>query len=104
PGSTEGMSMAVPSASDLATDRFGPFGGRFVPETLVAALDELCVTYESAAGDPEFWKELEGLWKDFVGRPTPLYHARRLGDAAGGVEVHLKREDLNHTGSHKLNN
>ncbi len=96
--------MVLPSVSDLASDRFGRFGGRFVPETLIAALDELTAVYESAAADPLFWRELEALWKDYVGRPTPLYRADRLGEAAGGVEVWLKREDLNHTGAHKINN
>ncbi|HUE97422.1 MAG TPA: pyridoxal-phosphate dependent enzyme, partial [Longimicrobiaceae bacterium] len=89
---------------DLATDRFGAFGGRFVPETLITALDELTEVYGSARGDASFWAELEDLWRNFVGRPTPLYRARRLGEAAGGVEVYLKREDLNHTGAHKINN
>jgi tryptophan synthase beta chain len=93
-----------PSISDLASDRFGRFGGRFVPETLITAIDELTAVYEAAAGDPSFWAELEALWKDYVGRPTPLYRADRLGEAAGGVEVWLKREDLNHTGAHKINN
>jgi tryptophan synthase beta chain len=84
--------------------RFGPYGGRFVPETLIAALDELTGVYAAAAADPAFTEELEALWRDFVGRPTPLYRARRLGEACGGVEVWLKREDLNHTGAHKINN
>jgi tryptophan synthase beta chain len=83
---------------------FGRFGGRFVPETLVTALDELIGVYAEAAADSAFWEELEDLWRNYVGRPTPMYHARRLGEAAGGVEVYLKREDLNHTGSHKINN
>jgi tryptophan synthase beta chain len=90
---------------DLAgSDRFGRFGGRFVPETLIAALDELTEVYGEASAEPGFWAELEGLWRNYVGRPTPLYRAERLGAAAGGVEVYLKREDLNHTGSHKINN
>ena len=84
--------------------RFGAFGGRFVPETLVAALDELTVAWEAAVADPAFHAELDELLRDYVGRPTPLYRARRLGDAAGGVVVYLKREDLNHTGAHKINN
>ena len=83
--------------------RFGPFGGRYVPETLMAALDELEAAYAAAREDQAFWDELNGLLKDYAGRPTPLYLARRLGEAAG-VRVYLKREDLNHTGSHKLNN
>jgi tryptophan synthase beta chain len=85
-------------------ERFGRFGGRFVPETLIAALDELAGVYRQAAADPAYWDELEALLRDFAGRPTPLYRARRLGEAAGGIEVYLKREDLNHTGSHKINN
>ena len=83
--------------------RFGPFGGRYVPETLVAALDELEAAYEAARQDPPFWAELDGLLRDYVGRPTPLYLARRLGEAAG-ARIYLKREDLNHTGAHKINN
>jgi tryptophan synthase beta chain len=84
--------------------RFGAFGGRFVPETLVAALDELTQAYTEASADGAYWAELAELSRSYVGRPTPLYRARRLGDAAGGVRVYLKREDLNHTGSHKINN
>src|SRR3954465_13204376 len=86
------------------TGRFGPFGGRFVPETLIAALDELTRVYADARADAAFWDELGALWRDFVGRPTPLYRARRLGEACGGIDVFLKREDLNHTGAHKINN
>ncbi|HET8656363.1 MAG TPA: tryptophan synthase subunit beta [Longimicrobiaceae bacterium] len=82
---------------------FGRFGGRFVPETLIAALDELRDVYAAARSDPEFHEELGALWRDYVGRPTPLYPARRLSEAAG-AEVYLKREDLNHTGAHKINN
>ncbi|HSK18970.1 MAG TPA: pyridoxal-phosphate dependent enzyme, partial [Longimicrobiales bacterium] len=84
--------------------RFGAFGGRFVPETLVAALDELTAAWDAAVADATFHAELDELLRDYVGRPTPLYRARRLGDAAGGVVVYLKREDLNHTGAHKINN
>jgi tryptophan synthase beta chain len=84
--------------------RFGAYGGRYVPETLIAALDELDEVYREAAADRGFWRELEGLWREYVGRPTPLYRAHRLGEAAGGVTVYLKREDLNHTGAHKINN
>jgi tryptophan synthase beta chain len=90
--------------ADGMSGRFGDFGGRFVPETLVTALDELIGVYGEAASDPAFWDELGALWRDFVGRPTPLYRADRLGEAAGGVRVYLKREDLNHTGAHKINN
>jgi tryptophan synthase beta chain len=83
--------------------RFGAYGGRYVPETLMAALDELTEAYATVAGDEGFREELESLWRDYVGRPTPLYRARRLEEAAG-CEVWLKREDLNHTGAHKINN
>jgi tryptophan synthase beta chain len=84
--------------------RFGAFGGRYVPETLMTALDEVEAAYHEACRDPAFRAELDGLLRDFVGRPTPLYHARRLGEAAGNDQVFLKREDLNHTGAHKINN
>ncbi|HEX7091460.1 MAG TPA: tryptophan synthase subunit beta [Longimicrobiales bacterium] len=84
--------------------RFGRFGGRYVPETLMAALDELAAVYEDARRDPAFRAELDALLRDYVGRPSPLYLARRLGEAVGGVRVYLKREDLNHTGAHKINN
>jgi tryptophan synthase beta chain len=83
--------------------RFGRYGGRYVPETLVPALDQLEAAYREAAAEPAFWAELDGLLRDYVGRPTPLYRAARLGEAAG-AEVFLKREDLSHTGAHKINN
>ena len=82
---------------------FGPYGGRFVPETLVPALDELEQAWIDARSDPAYGEELAGLLSDYVGRPSPLYRARRLSEAAGST-VYLKREDLNHTGSHKINN
>jgi len=84
-------------------DRFGPFGGRYVPETLIPALDELDVAFDAAMADPAFIAEFEALLKDYVGRPTPLTTAPRFSDAVG-VPVYLKREDLNHTGAHKINN
>ena len=84
--------------------RFGDFGGRFVPETLTRALDQLAEEYERAKKDPEFQRELDGLLKTFVGRPSPFYHARRMSEACGGAQIWLKREDLNHTGAHKINN
>ena len=90
------------SAPPLAR-RFGPYGGRYVPETLIPALDELEREWLAARSDPSFQDELAGLLRDYVGRPTPLYHARRLSEVTGG-EVWLKREDLTHTGSHKINN
>jgi tryptophan synthase beta chain len=83
--------------------RFGRFGGRYVPETLIAALDELTSAYEEAKRDPAFHATLDGLLLNYVGRPTPLYTAQRLSDAIG-AQVFLKREDLNHTGAHKINN
>jgi tryptophan synthase beta chain len=85
--------------------RFGPYGGRYVPETLMAALEELDRVHEAAKRDAAFWAELEALLKDYVGRPTPLTEAPRLAAEVGtGVVVALKREDLNHTGAHKINN
>jgi tryptophan synthase beta chain len=83
--------------------RFGPYGGRYVPETLVAALDELTALYDAAREDASFWAELERLLTEFVGRPSPLTEAPRLSDAVQALVV-LKREDLNHTGAHKINN
>ncbi|HEX6306699.1 MAG TPA: tryptophan synthase subunit beta [Longimicrobiales bacterium] len=90
--------------SEEGNTRFGDFGGRFVPETLVAALDELTAAWDAACHDPAFRTELDTLLHHYVGRPTPLYRADRLGAAAGGTTVYLKREDLNHTGAHKINN
>jgi tryptophan synthase beta chain len=84
--------------------RFGEFGRRFVPETLMYALDELTAEYEKARKDQAFQKELNDLLRTFVGRPNPLYFARRLTEHAGGAQIWLKREDLNHTGAHKINN
>jgi tryptophan synthase beta chain len=83
--------------------RFGPYGGQYVPETLMPALEELERAWIAACDDPGYRSELEALQRDYVGRPTPLYHARRLSEAAGHP-VYLKREDLNHTGAHKINN
>jgi tryptophan synthase beta chain len=83
--------------------RFGPYGGRYVPETLIPALDELEREWLAASADPGFTGRLERLMRDYVGRPTPLYRADRISEAVGG-EVWLKREDLTHTGSHKINN
>ncbi len=91
-------------ASGTGAGRFGRFGGRYVPETLVPALEELEAAYAEAAADPEFLGRLAELLADYVGRPSPVYRADRLGGALGGVRVWLKREDLNHTGAHKINN
>lgn len=84
--------------------RFGKFGGRFVPETLMFALDQLTEAYEKAIADPEFHQQLENLYRHYVGRPSPLYFAERLSRLCGGAKIFLKREDLNHTGAHKINN
>ena len=84
--------------------RFGQFGGRFVPETVMGALDELLDAWTVAWADPAFHAELDGLARDYVGRPSPLYRAERLEELANGARVYLKREDLNHTGAHKINN
>ena len=87
-----------------ATGHFGPFGGRYVPETLMHPLQELEEEYFRAQHDPEFQKELSYYLTEFVGRPSPLYFAERLTKELGGAKVYLKREDLNHTGAHKINN
>jgi tryptophan synthase beta chain len=89
--------------SPAVDERFGPYGGRFVPETLIAALDELSAAWAEAREDRAFQSELAVLMRDFVGRPTPLYLAERLSERVGG-RVYLKREDLAHTGAHKINN
>ncbi|GAA4824513.1 tryptophan synthase subunit beta [Actinomycetospora corticicola] len=83
---------------------FGRFGGRYMPEALIAAVDEVAAEYEKARQDPEFLAELDRLQHDYAGRPSPVTEARRLSEHAGGATVLLKREDLNHTGSHKINN
>src|SRR4051794_35040809 len=87
-----------------AAGRFGRFGGKYAPETLMPALDELEAAYIAARSDIAFHEELYRLAKDYVGRPTPLYFAERLSEAAGGARIYLKREDLAHTGAHKINN
>ena len=95
--------VAVSSVPD-ALGRFGRFGGRYVPETLSAALDQLEREYAKAQADPAFQAELDGLLSAFVGRPTPLLFAKRLTEYAGGAQIYFKREDLSHTGAHKINN
>tara|TARA_B100000519_G_C14203158_1_gene418928 strand:- start:2 stop:1207 length:1206 start_codon:yes stop_codon:yes gene_type:complete len=92
------------SAVPNSAGRFGEFGGRYVPETLTRALDELAAEYEKAKQDPEFQAQLNQLFNTFVGRPSPLYFAERLTEHCGGAEIWLKREDTNHTGAHKINN
>ncbi len=94
---------SLPSVPD-ATGHFGQYGGMFVPETLMAPLQELAEEYERARVDDEFQREFESLLTDYCGRPTPLYHARRWSEMMGGAKVYLKREDLLHTGAHKINN
>ncbi len=94
---------SIPKTRAVA-GRFGPYGGRYVPETLVAALEELETAYERARRDRKFQQELDLLLKRYAGRPTPLFFARRLTERLGGARVYLKREDLLHTGAHKINN
>ena len=97
------MTKVVYSAPD-EFGHFGTFGGKFIPETLVKNAADLEKEYLKAKEDPEFIKTLEGLLRDYVGRPTPLYHAARLSEKLGGAAIWLKREDLCHTGAHKINN
>src|SRR6516225_9723277 len=98
-------SVILPATpSESRPGRFGVYGGRYVPETLMAALLELEHEYEAAKADVAFQSELAGLLKDFAGRPTPLYFAKRLTQELGGAKIYLKREDLLHTGAHKINN
>src|SRR5262249_41904077 len=87
-----------------ARGRFGPYGGRYVPETLFTPVEELERAYDEAREDPKFTSELESLLRDFAGRPTPLEFASRLSEHLGGPRIYLKREDLLHTGAHKINN
>jgi tryptophan synthase beta chain len=95
---------ASPAIVPDSTGHFGPYGGMFVPETLMSALNELAAEYERAKIDPAFQDELATLLRDFAGRPTPLYFAERLTEKLGGAKIYLKREDLLHTGAHKINN
>src|ERR1700690_3942873 len=98
-------SVILPSVpSESRPGRFGVYGGRYVPETLMAALVELEHEYDIAKADAAFQSELAGLLKDYAGRPTPLYFAKRLTEQLGGAKIYLKREDLLHTGAHKINN
>ena len=87
-----------------ANGHFGPYGGMFVPETLMQPLEELKAAYERYLGDPQFQAELDADLRDYVGRPSPVYHAERWSRELGGAQIFLKREDLNHTGAHKINN
>jgi tryptophan synthase beta chain len=99
--------MAVSSPLQIVPDaggHFGPYGGVFVPETLIFALKQLEAEYRTAQADPKFHEEFEGYLRDYVGRPSRLYLAKRLTAHLGGAKIYLKREDLNHTGAHKINN
>src|SRR5581483_2290631 len=86
------------------TGHFGPYGGRFVPEALVAAIDDLTAAFRETQADPAFRDELQALQRDYTGRPSPITDVPKFSERAGGARVILKREDLNHTGSHKINN
>ena len=97
---TEGQFYSMPDGQG----HFGEYGGRFVPETLMHPIEQLIASYEDARRDPVFERELSRLLTDFVGRPTPLMFAERLTDSLGGAKIYLKREDLCHTGAHKINN
>ena len=88
----------------MSKGRFGIHGGQYIPETLMNAINELEEAYEHYKNDEEFNKELDGLLKNYAGRPSILYYADRMTKDLGGAKIYLKREDLNHTGSHKLNN
>ena len=100
------VTLKTPASAQVPdqSGRFGEFGGRYVPETLTRALEELTREYGQARQDPAFQAELDDLLKNFVGRPSPFYFAKRLTEKCGGAQIWLKREDLNHTGAHKINN
>ena len=87
-----------------ASGHFGPYGGVFVGETLIAAVEELALVYQDLSGEQDFWSEYDNELRHYVGRPSPLYFAERLTEVSGGAQIYLKREDLNHTGAHKVNN
>ncbi|MEM7179166.1 MAG: tryptophan synthase subunit beta [Pseudomonadota bacterium] len=101
------MNDATPNSFRTGPDergRFGQFGGRFVSETLMPLILELEAQYERAKTDASFWAEMDDLWTHYVGRPSPLYHAERLTEHFGGAKIYMKRDELNHTGAHKINN
>src|SRR3984893_15438997 len=98
------MSGSALKKEKQVAGRFGLYGGRYVPETLMAALEELEREYEKARKDKRFRAELERLLKEYAGRPTALFHAARMTKELGGAKIYLKREDLLHTGAHKINN
>ena len=101
---TASLTSPAPAPSTAVAGRFGVYGGRYVPETLMAALEELETAYNVAEADAAFHAELDGLLHHYCGRPTPLYFAKRLSETLGGAKIYLKREDLLHTGAHKINN
>ena len=96
--------LSVTTSEPDEHGHWGKFGGRYVPETLVAPLDELTKEFTRARHEADFWRELDQLLRNYCGRPTPLFHARRLSERGGGAQIYLKREDLLHTGAHKINN
>ncbi|MGB3433024.1 tryptophan synthase subunit beta [Achromobacter sp.] len=98
------MPSAIHPAAPDSRGQFGPYGGRYMPETLVPALGELERQFKAALSDEEFWQTYRGMLADYVGRPSPLFLARGVSEELGGAQVYLKREDLNHTGAHKINN
>src|SRR5215472_13938400 len=100
----DAQTFDAPMYGPDARGRFGEFGGRYVPETLMGPVEELDRAWQSARRDPAFQAELDALLRDFAGRPTPLFHARRLTEHLEGAQIYLKREDLLHTGAHKINN
>ena len=101
---TQTMRTHIASAAGPRPGRFGPYGGRYVPETLMAALEQLEREYEKARRDRSFQRSLDELLRTYAGRPTPLFCASRLSRQLGGAKIYLKREDLLHTGAHKINN
>jgi len=101
------MNETTPNSYRTGPDergRFGQFGGRFVSETLMPLILQLEGEYEKAKTDPTFWAEMDDLWKHYIGRPSPLYFAERLTEHLGGAKIYFKRDELNHTGAHKINN
>ena len=100
----EADGMPFSATAPDSSGRFGDYGGRFVPEMLMLAVERLETAYAEARNDPAFWAELDRLYRDYAGRPSLLYRADRLSETLGGARIYLKREDLNHTGAHKINN
>ena len=105
PGNSGNTNRPVHESESLpdSLGRFGPYGGKFVPETLMAALTELENAFDEARQDDSFWAEFEDLLTHYVGRPSALYHAKNMSEKLGGPQIYIKREDLNHTGAHKIN-